>query len=148
MKFFLGVTLASLISLAFGQINATTLRVKYGAPINRETFKVRPNIEMVVNYGRGGVVCRIELPPGETVGGFVPSNVTTAQQVDDVLDEVAPSPVRGKETGRFSTVSGMNSIMTTDFEHLSISAVYHGDTRTSLAIIFKDEACRAQPPTQ
>ena len=49
-----------LVSSAFGQIDATTLRAKYGEPIkygkrvNTETFKVRDNIEIVVYYGPAG----------------------------------------------------------------------------------------------
>ena len=31
--------------------DASTLRLKYGEPLARETFQVRPSLEMVVNYG-------------------------------------------------------------------------------------------------
>ena len=37
------------------------LRSKYGEPLARETFQVRPDMEMVVNYGPARQVCSIEL---------------------------------------------------------------------------------------
>ena len=48
-------------SSAFAQMDTSTLRAKYGEPLARETFKVRPNIEAVVNYGTGHQVCKIEM---------------------------------------------------------------------------------------
>jgi len=52
---------------AFGQMDTSTLRAKYGEPLARETFQVRPNIEAVVSYGTGHQVCKIDLPPGSYV---------------------------------------------------------------------------------
>ena len=147
MRLVIGIALCLVwASSSLGQIDAATLRMKYGAPLNGETFKVRPNIEMVVNYGPNGQVCRIELPPGENTVGQPPPDIATTQQVDEVLNEVIPASIRGKDTGRHILVSGMNSVsqMTTEFEHLLISAAYHGDTRPTLSITFKDEACRAE----
>ena len=84
------------------QIDATALRTKYGEPLARETFQVRPNIEAVVNYGPGHQVCRIELPPGR--------NVETRQQVDDVVAELVPPSARGKELRRMVAVTGRLSM--------------------------------------
>lgn len=149
MRFVIGLALSlSLASSALGQIDGTTLRMKYGTPLNRETFRVRPNIEMVVNYGPNGQVCRIELPPGERIIGQAPPSIPSTQQVDEVLVEALPPSIRGREIGRSSIISGINFTMMTEYEHLSVFEGHHGETRTSLSIIFKDEACRTQPPTQ
>ena len=85
------------ISSAFGQIDATTLRAKYGDPIiygkrvNSETFKVRNNITMMVNYGPSGQACRIEVhPAGQSTVRQAPPDIVTKQQVDEVLQEVVP----------------------------------------------------------
>src|SRR6516162_6701387 len=103
MRFVTGIAVCLvLVSSAFGQIDATTLRAKYGEPIknsvplNSETFKVRNNITMVVNYGPSGQACRIELLPGQSVVGHAPPDGMTKQQVDEVLQEVVPPPMRGK----------------------------------------------------
>src|SRR3954463_2448415 len=81
---------------AFAQMDTSTLRAKYGAPLARETFQVRPNIEAVVNYGTGHQVCKIDLPPGSYVNlpGFA-----SAQDVDLVIEELIPTTARGKEVG-------------------------------------------------
>src|SRR5438105_7160661 len=82
------------------QFDSTTLRAKYGEPIARETFQVRPNIEAIVTYGSGHQVCRIELPPGRNVSGDLPSHVATTQQVDAVIAELLPPSLRGREVRR------------------------------------------------
>ena len=58
-------------SSAAGQIDAFSLQSKYGAPLDRETFTVRPGVEMVVDYGPGKQACRIQLPSGERTVGTV-----------------------------------------------------------------------------
>ncbi len=89
--------------LAFAQIDTAHLRSKYGAPLARETFTVRPGIEMVVDYGPAKQVCRIQLPSGRQIVGDVPPGATTRQQIDEVLNEVFPASLRGKELGGMAT---------------------------------------------
>ena len=81
---------------AFAQVEASRLRTQYGAPLDRETFMVRPRLEMVVDYGPSKRVCRIQLPSGRNVVGTVPPGTITRQQIDEVLNEVAPPSVLGK----------------------------------------------------
>jgi hypothetical protein len=99
-------------SLSFGEVDAFNLRTKYGAPLDRETFTVRPGIAMIVDYGPGKQVCRIQLPSGRQIAGAVPPGAITKQQIDEVLEEAVPRALRGKElggmisqTGRFRTPS-------------------------------------------
>ncbi len=96
--------------------DASTLREKYGEPLVRETFQVRPNLEMVVNYGPGRRVCRIELP-----------HTTTKQQLDEVIDELVPPSVRGEETGRNLWIFGGYSMSSMLYEHVTISAPLDSD---------------------
>src|SRR5690242_16404397 len=86
-------------SPAFAQMDASALRAKYGEPLARETFQVRPNIEAAVNYGTGHQVCKIELPPGSymNIVGDIPPHFATSKQVDEVIDELVPLSARGKE---------------------------------------------------
>ncbi len=99
--------------------DASTLRVKYGEPLARETFQVRPNLEIVVNYGPGRQVCRIELPD------------TPKQQLDEVIVELVPPSVRGKETGRNLWIFGGYSMSSMLYEHVTISAPLESDQSTS-----------------
>src|SRR5258708_13797214 len=86
-------------SSGIAQVDAYSLRSKYGPPLDRETFKVRPGIEMVVDYGPSKQACKIQLPSGMKIVGTVPVGATTKEQVDEVLNEVVPPPIRGKEVG-------------------------------------------------
>ena len=143
----IAVCLALVLS-AFGQIDATTLRAKYGEPIknsvplNSETFKVRNNITMVVNYGPSGQACRIELLPGQSVVGHAPPDGMTKQQVDEVLQEVVPPPMRGKEIRGVVTETGAVSVSQIEYEHMTISEVRQNETPTSVTVAFKEQGCR------
>lgn len=67
----------SIASLAFAQIDESALRSKYGAPLDRETFAVRPGIEMVVDYGPSKQVCKLQLPSGMNIVGSARPGVIT-----------------------------------------------------------------------
>src|SRR5579862_213900 len=90
------------VSSAFSQIDASALRSKYGAPVDRETFTVRPGIEMTVNYGANKQVCKLQFPLAIEVGGAVPPGVVTKQQVEAVLAELVPPSMRGKEVRKMT----------------------------------------------
>jgi hypothetical protein len=128
-------------SSAFAQMDTSTLRSKYGEPIARETFQVRPNIEAVVNYGTGHQVCRIDLPPGNYVNrpGFA-----STQQVDQVIDELVPPSVRGKEIGGWLASAGRLSEHFTEYEHIKLHEPQdpdHPGRRTSVNITFNRPDC-------
>ncbi len=128
------------------QADAATLGSKYGEPIKRETFQVRPHLQMVVSYGPAGQVCRLQFPPAYQVGGADSSDLVAKQQVDEVVAEVVPPAVRGKELGRYQTQLGLVTITTIDYEHLSISTLLQPGDAIRVAVVFKDEACRTVSP--
>jgi hypothetical protein len=68
----------------FAQIDKSTLTAKYGPALNRETFMVRPGVELIANYGPPYQVCSMELP------GTMPK-----AQSDQILDELVPTAMRG-----------------------------------------------------
>ena len=148
MRFVTGMAVCSvLVSSAFGQIDATTLRAKYGDPIsygkrvNSETFKVRDNIEIWVYYGPSGQVCRIELPPGQSVVGHAPPDGMTKQQVDEVLQEVVPPPMRGKEMRSGVIYVGPPSFLLIEYQHVTITEQLQNETPTSVTVAFKEKGC-------
>src|ERR1700722_17935104 len=102
--FFLGFA-----SIGLGQMDGSLLRAKFGAPLNREVFTVRPGIEMVVDYSpTGNHVCRMELPgeapmPADTPPGV---GVNTKKLIDDLLLEIVPVSMRGKEGGKMCQSAG------------------------------------------
>jgi hypothetical protein len=135
---FLASTILLLVaaSSAFAQIDAFSLRSKYGAPLDRETFTVRPSVEMIVDYGPNKNVCRIQLPSGMRIVGTVPPGAITKQQIDEILGEVVPPAIRGKEINRGVTAMGAAMFSITDYEHVSI-----GEGQNAITVTFKDAAC-------
>lgn len=135
------LTLFVVCCTAFGQMDTSTLRAKYGEPIARDTFQVRPNIEAVVNYGSGRQVCKIELPPGSYVN---PPRGASKQEVDQVIDELVPPSVRGKEIGTGVASRNRASVRLTGYEHITISEPLdpdHPGRRTGVTITFKRSDC-------
>src|SRR5665213_2799364 len=128
-------------SSAFAQIDTVHLRSKYGAPLDRETFTVRPGIEMVVDYGPAKQVCRIQLPSGRQIIGDVPPGAITKKQIDQVLNEVVPPSRRGKELGGMATGSGVGVMSSAEYEHVTITEFKNAGVGTGITVIFKDPTC-------
>src|SRR5665213_1397349 len=127
--------------LAFTQIDTDHLRSKYGAPLDRETFTVRPGIEMVVDYGPAKQVCRIQLPSDRQITGDVPLDTITKRQIDQVLNEVVPPSLRGKELGGMAMGSGVGVMSSAEYEHVTITEFKNAGVGTGITVIFKDHAC-------
>jgi hypothetical protein len=114
----------------------STLRVKYGEPLARETFRVRPDLEMIVNYGPDQKVCTIEIPRS-----------TSHQQLDELIDELVPPSVRGeKVVGPHIVATGGGHCMRCYlYEKVVTSEPYdldHPDSRTGVTITFNRPDCQ------
>jgi hypothetical protein len=131
-------------SSAFAQIDSAGLRAKYGAPLNRETFTVRPGIEVVVDYSpTANHACRLELPgeapvPQDAAPGF---RINTKKPIDEVLAELVPLAMRGKELGRMCQSAGRISMCSVDYELVSIVEPAEGGRRTAVLVKFKSADC-------
>jgi hypothetical protein len=137
----IGIVLLASTS-AFGQIDASSLRAKYGAPLDRETFMVRPGIEMVVDYGPSRQVCRIQLPSGIKIVGSVPPGQVTKQQIDEVLGDVLPPWIRGKRLNSYLGATGAASAFSlVEYENISI-----GEVGQRMTVTFKDSTCPKKTP--
>ena len=126
---------------AFGQMDTSTLRAKYGEPIARETFQVRPNIEAVVNYGTSHQVCKIDLPSGSYVNR---PNFATKQQVDEVIDELVPPSVRGKAMSQAVLSASRIAVSLSEYQNVTISEPLdpdHPGQRTAVTITFNRPDC-------
>ena len=134
----------SCVSCAFAQVDAFSLQTKYGAPLDRETFTVRPGIEMVVDYGPNKQACRIRLPSGRQIVGTVSSGIITKQQIDEVLNEVVPPSIRGKEINGGVEAFGLPMLVFTEYEHVTISEMNNGGDGQGITVVFKDSACPKQ----
>jgi hypothetical protein len=110
--------------------SSSEFRAKLGAPLARETFVPRPGIEMVVDYGAGGLVCRIQLP----AIAAEPSRpgVLTPQAIDNFLLDLLPLSVRGKELHRMVMAMGAPSVSSVEYENLIIARSSQGTKQTGV----------------
>ncbi len=112
------------------QLDSTTLRAKFGEPLNRETFRTPQGFELIVDYGPNGEACRLEMP-GEPESGMRQS-----------LDDLVPESMRGKELNRgFHCVGGMR-IHHVFYEHVSVYETDIGGRARTLSAQFRMEGCQ------
>jgi hypothetical protein len=139
---------------AFAQIDgakfASDLRTKFGPPLARETFKVgtgskspgdkgwESGVEMIVDYSANGQVCGIQLPP---YGSGKPG----ATLADELISDLIPLALRGKETGRGTISLGSLSMHLIEYENLILSETWVGGARTRMDVILINEGCKLQP---
>jgi hypothetical protein len=142
MKLSISIILSlAAVSSAHAQIDAFSLRSKYGLPLDRETFTVRPGINIRVDYGPAKQACTIVLPSGMTVREPSP-DIITREQMKDVLDEVVPNSVRGKEIKRGVIGSGILKVVYTEYEHVTVDERFKSGIGTGIVVTSKDPACR------
>lgn len=123
---------------------------RYGKP-DRERFVARPGIALTIDYGSDHLACQALIEPPQPLTysqGHVP--LMSSEAVSEVLEEVAPVAMRGKEISTGVFQSGCNVARTTDYENVSIMRSTHTcdplsheqDVRT--AITFKQDNCPKQ----
>jgi hypothetical protein len=93
---------------ASAQLDSAQLRVKFGAPSalqiqrgkRREIFRVPPGFDLVVDYGAGNRVCKLQVPALMPTDAKVQNADDINQKMHAFLAELVPDSMRGKETGR------------------------------------------------
>jgi hypothetical protein len=132
------ILIVGFASSLYGQLSSSELRAKFGPPLNRETFTVRPGVQMIVDYSpTANHACRLEFP-GEAVG------MNPKKLIDDIVAEIVPPSMRGKEKGKFVSTSGLLSVQTTTYENLTISEPMNGHDRTAVTVTFHNPDCAIQ----
>ncbi|MBV8728978.1 MAG: hypothetical protein JO336_04130 [Acidobacteriia bacterium] len=131
---------------AFAQLDSAQLRVKFGAPLNREIFRVPPGFDLVVDYGGGNQVCKLQVPALMPTAAKVQNTGDMKQKMYEFLAELVPTSIRGKELGRGMGATGaFSTIGFIEYEHVMIVETYRGSNDT-ITIRFKNSAC--QQPEQ
>ena len=93
---------------------------------------------MIVDYSlTANHACRLEFP-GEAVG------MNPKKLIDDIVAEIVPPSMRGKEKGKYTYVSGGFSVSTTTYENLAISEPMNGHDRTAVTVTFHNPDCAIQ----
>jgi hypothetical protein len=65
----------------------------------------------------------------------------TKLQVDEVLKEVVPPPMRGKEIRSLVEAVGAPSVLLIEYEHVTITELLQNETPTSVKVAFKEKGC-------
>jgi hypothetical protein len=128
---------------ASAQLDSAQLRVKFGPPLSREIFRVPPGFDVVVDYGAGSQVCKLQVP------ALMPTEATKVQNIDDMtqkmhsfLAELVPDSIRGKQLQRFMSQSGaFSGVGFDEFEHVTVVQTYSGSNDT-ITVTFKNAGCQ------
>ncbi|HLH00486.1 MAG TPA: hypothetical protein VKX49_29545 [Bryobacteraceae bacterium] len=130
---------------AFAQIDSSQLRGKFGAPLSRETFRVPPGFDLVVDYGAGNQVCKLQVP------ALMPTDTSNtddmAQQMRAFLAALVPDSTRGKELKQFMFQTGaFSAVAFEDYEYVTFAQTYRGSNDT-ITVTFKNAGCQQTPNT-
>ncbi len=116
-----------------------------------ERFSARPGIDLTVQYGSDHLACQALIQSPELlIHQEQQAPLMSSDGVSDVLEEIAPAAMRGKETFTGITVSGCDEARITDYDNVSILRSRHTcdplshdqDVRTT--ITFKRDVCPKQ----
>ena len=120
---------------------------RYGEP-DRERFAARPGITLTVEYGSDRLACYALIdPPRPLLYSEEHAPLMSSEGVSEVLEEVAPIAMRGKEIFAATHQSGCNVVRVTEYENVYLMRSTHTcdpssheqDVRTT--ITFKREIC-------
>lgn len=154
MRIFIGCLVLAVTSGAVGP-SSMEIRNRYGAP-NMERFTARPGIEVSAEYGADRLACDVvvEAPrPLLDTGPFERPQMIPSKAVSEILDEIAPVAIRGKQINQSSFQSGCNAVVTLmEYENVVISRLLapcdspSRDQEVRATVSFKRDACPKHPP--
>lgn len=143
----LAVCLSAAAASAVFAPSSQDLRSRYGEA-DRERFTARPGISLTVDYGIDHLACDALIePPRRLLSAEEHVPLMSSDSVTEILQDVAPSAMRGEEISRAVSVSGCDQVHTTEYENVSIMRSTHTcepashdqDART--VITFRRDIC-------
>jgi hypothetical protein len=126
------------------------LRSRYGEP-DLERFIARPGIGLTIQYGADRQVCQALIePPQQLI--YTEQNVPlmSSEAVTEILEEIVPAHMRGKDSGKTFTVSGCNEFQIVEYENVVITRSTHNclplkpEREMRATIAFKRDMCPKQ----
>jgi hypothetical protein len=143
----------SLLAMAAGLVLAPSsqdFHNRYGES-DLERFSARPGIILTVEYGSDHLACQVLIsPPQSLIHQENQAPLMSSEGGSEVLEEIVPVAVRGKEINSFIFESGCNEARTTDYDNGYIMRSKHTcdhssqaqDVRTTIS--FKRNICPKQ----
>ena len=138
------------LALAFpasAQLDSAQLRVKFGAPLDRELFRIPPGFDLVVDYGVGHQVCKLQVPALMPTDSQVKNGAEMKQKMYAFLADLVPDAMRGKESRRSVLVSGAFSRSFVEYEHVTISEAEYANQpfdsiHNTITVRFHNAGCQ------
>ena len=132
---------------AFAQLDSSTLRAKLGQPLNQEIFHMPAGFNLIVDYGTGTTrVCKLEVPAvmPRDPAAKVSTIPEQRQRMYDFLADLVPASERGQGGGTMYFQSGLTSMMTTEYENVTVSEIQNDNQPESgtITIRFKNAGCQ------
>jgi hypothetical protein len=133
---------------ASAQLDSAQLRVKFGAPLDRETFHIPPGFDLVVDYGVGHQVCTLQVPAVMPTDSQVKNGAEMKQKMCAFLADLVPE-MRGTEMRRGVIFLGAVSFSTVEYEHVMIVEVKYDNqpfdsSYNKITVRFTNPACQQQ----
>ncbi len=98
-----------------------------------------PNMEMIVTYGPGNLVCSLKIPP----------TAAPAEELRRVLEEVAPPATLGKKWNEMEIFYGLGGDRNTYYERAIVTeqllTAHREDRNAGASVVFKEKACGWKP---
>jgi hypothetical protein len=119
------------------------LHNRYGLS-DLERFTVRPGITATVQYGADHLACQIKIERYRSIVGQDPETAPriSVQKISEVLEELVPRAVRGKEISNSSFQSSACGVgSSNEFENATIFQSLSPCQDSSAQIIFKRDIC-------
>jgi len=123
------------------------LHNRYGTPdsahrnsngvLDSESFSMRPWALLTAYYGSDHRACRIKLLPGLDLENPLRYPFGLEGPVSEILEEVAPVALRGKEFGEGMT----HSIRVTEYENILLKQKADSSGISDITIFFKRDGC-------
>jgi hypothetical protein len=120
--------------------------MKYGTPLNRETFHMPAGFDLVVDYGASNQVCRLRVPALMPTTARVSNAAVMKQRMYEFLGELVPDSMRGKELGRMMSQVGVVSIASILYEQVTVSelqAAQPFSNDNTITVTFKSGTCQS-----
>jgi len=149
MRVVAGCLLVAAASVVLTQ-SSQEFHSRYGEP-DMERFISRPGIGLTIQYGSDHLACQVLIEPPRPLI-YTEENVPlmSSESVTEILEEVVPSRMRGKETGKTVTASGCNEFQIVEYENVSIMRSTHNclplkpEREMRATIGFKRDICPKQ----
>jgi hypothetical protein len=129
----------------FAQLDSAALRVKFGAPLNRETFQMAAGFDLIVDYGVNGQACKLLVPALMPTTEPVSNATVMKQRMYDFLATLVPDSIRGRELRRGVLAMGAITMTVIEYENVRVNEMdvgepFHHDN--TITIAFKRDDCK------